>query len=54
MQILGRVSAVDMFISGGLAGVLMEPRKTFFGNFRKFIGSGAMIAVFGLFMNKEE
>ncbi len=50
---MGRVNAGGIFMSGGLAGVLVEPR---FGSPRsmawRFLSSGCMIGGIGTFMNR--
>ena len=50
--IMGKVNGPAMFVSGGLAGVLLDVRPTFFANVRKFLSTGAFIGLFGAIINR--
>ena len=50
---MGRVNFGGSFVGGGMAGVLVDPRRgTAMQIFRRFLGSGSMIGGIGLYMNR--
>ena len=51
-SVLGKVSTAGMFVSGGLASLILDHKKTLIGNVWRFLGNGLMICVLGSFLNK--
>ena len=49
---IGKINTPCIFISGGLAACLADPRKGLANNVSKFLGSGTFIGLLGMFMNK--
>lgn len=49
---LGKISTPVVFVSGGGAAVLMDPRGPLGSQIPKFISSGAFIGGLGMFINR--
>ena len=49
---IGRINAPAIFLSGGLAACLVDPKRGLMNNASKFFGSGLFIGALGMFMNK--
>ena len=49
---LGKLSAPAIFLSGGLAAVLVDPRGSMGSKLGRFFSSGCFIGLLGLYMNR--
>ena len=49
---LGKLSTPAIFLSGGLAAVLVEPRGGLGSKFGRFMSSGCFIGLLGMYMNR--